>query len=76
VIAKPDAAIRAALAKTQVNARFQALNTAVLPLTASQLDARLKVDNPRWQALMKKAGDRAAVGSLRRRRASSACASA
>lgn len=56
VIARLDAAIRAALATTEVKARFQTLNTSVLPLSAKELDARIKADNPRWEALMKKAG--------------------
>jgi tripartite-type tricarboxylate transporter receptor subunit TctC len=56
VIAKLDAAIRTALAQTQVKARFQTLDITPLPLSASLLDARIKADNPRWQALMKKAG--------------------
>jgi tripartite-type tricarboxylate transporter receptor subunit TctC len=56
VVEKLDMAIRAALAKTEVKARFAALSTAVLPLSTSELVQRIKVDNPKWEALMKKAG--------------------
>ena len=56
VVEKLDAAIRAALAKTEVKARFQTLTTAVMPLSTSQLVQRIKVDHPKWDALMKTAG--------------------
>lgn len=56
VVEKLDAAIRAALTKTEVKARFQALTTAVMPLSSAELAQRVKVDNPKWDALMKKAG--------------------
>ena len=56
VVAKLDGAIQAALATTRVKAQFQALNTTVRPLSAAQLEQRIKADNPRWEALIKKAG--------------------
>lgn len=56
VVEKLDTAIRAALAKAEVKARFAALTTAVLPLATNELVQRLKADNPKWDALMKKAG--------------------
>ena len=56
VVAKLDSAVQAALETTRVKAQFQTLNTTVLPLSAAQLDKRIKSDNPRWEALIKKAG--------------------
>lgn len=56
VIDKLDNAIRAALASPAVKMQFQTLNTSAMPLAASDLDKRIKTDNPRWEALMKKAG--------------------
>ncbi len=56
VVDKLDAAVRAALDKTEVKARFQTLNTSVMPLSAADLDKRIKGDNPRWESLMQKAG--------------------
>lgn len=56
VVEKLDTAIRAALAKPEVKARFQTLTTAVMPLSTAELAQRIKVDNPKWEALMKKAG--------------------
>ena len=56
VVGKLDTAIRAALAKTEVKARFQTLSTAVMPLSTAELTQRIKLDNPKWEALMKKAG--------------------
>ena len=56
VIDKLDAAIRAAMATPAVKAQFQTLNTTAMPLAASDLDKRIKADNPRWEILMKKAG--------------------
>lgn len=55
-VRKLDEAIRAALATTEVKAYFQALNTSVLPLASTELAARIRADNPRWESLMKKAG--------------------
>ena len=51
-----DRAIRSALAKPEVKARFAALTTAVMPLSTSELVQRLKTDNPKWEALIKAAG--------------------
>ncbi len=56
VVEKLDTAIRAALAKPEVKARFAALTTAVMPLPTAELVQRIKTDNPKWEALMKKAG--------------------
>ncbi|MDB5851676.1 MAG: transporter substrate-binding protein [Rhodoferax sp.] len=56
VVAKLDAAIREAMATTPIKAHFQALNTKVMPMASKQLDARIAMDNPRWEALIKKAG--------------------
>ncbi|NML43362.1 tripartite tricarboxylate transporter substrate binding protein [Ramlibacter sp. G-1-2-2] len=55
-VQKLDAAIRSAMATTEVKAQFQALNTSVLYLSSRDLGARVKADNPRWESLMKKAG--------------------
>ena len=56
VIEKLDTAIRAALATPAVKMSFQTLNTSVMPLSTSDLDKRIKGDNPQWETLMKKAG--------------------
>jgi tripartite-type tricarboxylate transporter receptor subunit TctC len=56
VVDKLDKAIRAAMDKTEVKARFQVLNTSVLTLPTRDLDKRIRTDNPRWEALIKKAG--------------------
>ena len=49
-------ALLAVLAKPEVKARFAALNTAMLPLSTAALAQRLKVDNPKWESLIKRAG--------------------
>ena len=49
-------AILAVLARPEVKARFATLNTAILPLPTSGLIERLKGDNPKWEALIRKAG--------------------
>lgn len=49
-------AVLAALAKPEVKARFAGLNTSMLPINTSALVQRLKNDNPKWEALIKKAG--------------------
>ncbi len=49
-------ALLTVLAKPEVKARFASLNTAMLPLGTSALVQRLKGDNPKWEALIKKAG--------------------
>lgn len=56
VVQRLDRAIQDALARSETQARFQALNTAVLPLNAEQLTRRIASDNPNWELLMKKAG--------------------
>jgi tripartite-type tricarboxylate transporter receptor subunit TctC len=56
VVRKLESAFGEALTTTAVKAHFQVLNTSVMHLSASALDARIRADNPRWEALMKKAG--------------------
>jgi tripartite-type tricarboxylate transporter receptor subunit TctC len=56
VVDRLDNAIRTVLAKTEVKTRFASLSTAVMPLSSTELSQRLKTDNPRWDALIKKAG--------------------
>ncbi len=56
VVDKLDNAIRAALNKPEVKARFATLTTSIMPLSSASLAARIKVDNPQWEALIKKAG--------------------
>ncbi len=49
-------ALLTVLARPQVKARFASLNTTLLPLATPALVQRLKGDNPKWEALIKKAG--------------------
>ena len=56
IVARLESAIRAALAKPETRARFATLTTAVLPLSTEELAQRLKMDNPKWEALIKTAG--------------------
>ena len=56
IVDKLDNAIRAALARPDVKARFAALTTGIFPLSAADLAARIKADAPQWEALIKKAG--------------------
>jgi tripartite-type tricarboxylate transporter receptor subunit TctC len=49
-------AIATVLAKPEIKARFASLNTTLLPLSTSGLIERLKGDNPKWEALIRKAG--------------------
>ena len=56
IVARLEAAVRAALAKPETKARFATLTTAVLPLSTAELAQRLKTDNPKWDALIKTAG--------------------
>ena len=56
VVDRLDNAFRTVLAKPEVKARFATLSTAVMPLSSSELTQRLKTDNPKWDALIKKAG--------------------
>jgi tripartite-type tricarboxylate transporter receptor subunit TctC len=55
-VARLDQAIRAALTRPALQERFAALSTAVLPLSASALAARIQADNARWEALIRQAG--------------------
>src|SRR4051794_12197103 len=54
-VARLDQAIRAALTRPALQERFAALSTAVLPLSASALAARIQADNARWEALIRQA---------------------
>lgn len=56
VVEKLSGAIQGVLARPEVKARFAGLNTAMLPLSTSGLVQRLKNDNPKWEALIKRAG--------------------
>ena len=56
VVDKLDNAIRAALNKHEVKARFVGLTTSIMPLSSANLAARIKTDNPQWEALIIKAG--------------------
>ena len=56
VVEKLSSATQAVLARPEVKARFASLNTAMLPLATPQLVQRIKGDNPKWEALIKKAG--------------------
>lgn len=56
IVARLDKAIRAALAKPEVQARFAFLHMTVMPLSSDQLAERIRADNPRWDALIRKAG--------------------
>ena len=49
-------ALLTVLARPEVRARFASLNTALLPLATPALVQRLKGDNPKWEALIKRAG--------------------
>ena len=56
VVERLDKTIRAALARPDVKARFALLHISELPLAPNQLAERVKTDNPRWDALIQKAG--------------------
>jgi tripartite-type tricarboxylate transporter receptor subunit TctC len=51
-----DEAIRAALARPALQARFATLSTAVLPVSAPELASRIRSDNTRWETLIRQAG--------------------
>ena len=55
-VARLDEAIRAALTRPALQERFAVLYTAVLPLSATALAARIQADNLRWEALIRQAG--------------------
>lgn len=56
VVEKLSNATQAVLARPDVKSRFAGLNTAMLPLGTAQLAQRIKSDNPKWEALIKRAG--------------------
>ena len=56
VVERLDRAIRAALARPEVKARFAATTTEVVPLTTGELEKLLATDLPRWHTLIKAAG--------------------
>ncbi len=56
VVEKLSNATQAVLARPDVKSRFASLNTAMLPLGTAQLAQRIKSDNPKWEALIKRAG--------------------
>ncbi len=55
-IRRLDEAIRAALERAPLQQRFAALSTAVLPLATAALEARIRSDNAKWEALIRQAG--------------------
>lgn len=56
IVARLDTAIRAALTRPGLQERFAAASTAILTLDAAALDARIRADNVRWEALIRQAG--------------------
>ena len=56
IVERLDRAIRAALARPEVKARFAATTTEVVPLSTSELEKLLATDLPRWHSLIKAAG--------------------
>lgn len=56
VVEKLDKAIRQALSRPEVKAAFATTTTEVVPLTTAELTQLLKVDTPKWHALIKAAG--------------------
>lgn len=56
VIAKLDNALAAVMRDEAVKTQFSALNTSVLVLNARAFAQRVESDNPKWEALMEKAG--------------------
>ena len=56
VVERLSGATQTVLARADVKARFASLNTAMLPLATPQLVQRIKGDNPKWEALIKRAG--------------------
>lgn len=56
IVDRLDKAVRDGLAKPDVQARLAALNITVLPLSSPQTADRIKTDNPRWEAFIRKAG--------------------
>lgn len=56
VIERLDRAIRTALARPEIKARFAALTTEVTPYSTAELTQLLKVEIPKWESLIKAAG--------------------
>ncbi len=56
IVSRLDDAFRAAIAKPEVRARFDLLHVTPSPLGPEQLAERIRIDNPRWEALIRKAG--------------------
>ena len=56
IVDRLDRAIRSALARPEIKARYAALTTEVKPLSATELTRLLKTDVPKWEALIKGAG--------------------
>ena len=56
VVERLDRAIRSALARPDIKARYAALTTEVKPLSSAELARLLKTDVPQWEALIKGAG--------------------
>ncbi|MBK1660800.1 hypothetical protein CKO45_21490 [Paracraurococcus ruber] len=56
IVRRLDEAFRAALARPALQERFASLSTAVLPLQTEALAARIRADNARWEALIRRAG--------------------
>ena len=56
VVERLDRAIRSALARPEIKARYAALTTEVKPLSTAELARLLKTDVPKWEALIKGAG--------------------
>ena len=56
VVERLDRAIRSALARPEIKARYAALTTEVKPLSSAELARLLKTDVPKWEALIKGAG--------------------
>lgn len=56
VVEKLDRAIRQALTRPEVKAAFATTTTELVPLATAELTQMLKVETPRWHALIKAAG--------------------
>lgn len=56
VVEKLDKAIRLALTRPEVKAAFATTTTELLPVSTAELAQMLKVDTPKWHALIKAAG--------------------
>ncbi len=56
VVERLDRAVRAALARPEVKARFATLTTEVLALPSAEIAQLIKSEIPKWEALIKAAG--------------------